>query len=593
MNNDHNQEPSFGSTIKVVTSDRKDAYLYDASGIKQKQTKRNGESLTVFEVKQINDKTFYRVGDQKSWLLKNDTNYGTVLSQNDETTGQKDADKYNLSVKNGLVLEHGSSIPGSKGMHKVFKNSKDFPGNTKYEWVYPPDTSQNKYTNAKIKVIFPDGSFKERKVHYLISHSQSPEQSKKDVSNVVPHLTPADPHPSEQNASGIRNLTLKDFNFDFLKNNIVVGDALSKNVKQAVELYEHGFYSQMANTIRKGLESFTDQLLNLNQINPGENWNSANLNNKLGYIAHLRLLPKRMMDLCFSIKNYGNIGSHNSKAIFNHTSALANLKQYHDLLVYLTNTYQDEKWPYVDLQITDDQAKHPNWYKKSQLNPIGVSTYKEYVEDKERPVRQPTRPVQVVATPPSPEVQKNISQLKKKTGQGMKILISCFAAIGVIVLAGIGYEVYQMMNPNNSPQSQVTTKQPKTLKEKAAVLSTKQLIALSLIYADRNDDSKLDSNWQNIYDAVSNNNYNIGRYDSYTFGDATVTAQGKNYIYLFEKGVGIGYQDKGSQRLVSFFDANESEPVRAYDYQMLEVVNSMKKINSLAKKLVFTDESES
>lgn len=76
-------------------------------------------------------------------------------------------------------MEHGSSIPGSKGMHKVFKNSKDFPGNTKYEWVYPPDTSQNKYTNAKIKVIFPDGSFKERKVHYLISHSQSPEQSKK------------------------------------------------------------------------------------------------------------------------------------------------------------------------------------------------------------------------------------------------------------------------------------------------------------------------------------------------------------------------------------------------------------------------------
>ena len=130
------------------------------------------------------------------------------------------------------------------------------------------------------------------------------------------------------------------------------------------------------------------------------------------------------------------------------------------------------------------------------------------------------------------------------------------------------------------------------MKEKAANLSVKQLLALSLIYAKRNDDSKFDNNWQGVYDVLSNNNYNVGRYDSYTFGDATVSAQGQNYIYVFEKGIGLGYQDKGNQKLISFFDADESEPVRVYDYQMLEVVNNLSAVKKLAKKLVFTNESE-
>lgn len=95
-----------------------------------------------------------------------------------------------------------------------------------------------------------------------------------------------------------------------------------------------------------------------------------------------------------------------------------------------------------------------------------------------------------------------------------------------------------------------------------------------------------------MYDNLSNNNYNVGRFNSYTFGDATVSAQGQNYIYVFEKGVGLGYQDKGKQKLVSFFDADTDEPVRAYDYQMLQVVNNMSKVKKLAKKLVFTNEFE-
>lgn len=35
-----------------------------------------------------------------------------------------------------------------------------------------------------------------------------------------------------------------------------------------------------------------------------------------------------------------------------------------------------------------------------------------------------------------------------------------------------------------------------------------------------------------------------------------------------------------------------SDPVRVYDYQILEDVNNMSKVKKLANKITFTDESE-
>ena len=165
-----------------------------------------------------------------------------------------------------------------------------------------------------------------------------------------------------------------------------------------------------------------------------------------------------------------------------------------------------------------------------------------------------------------------------KMSVGMKILIACFAVAGIIILTGIGYEVIKMVN---APINYTAQTSKSSLKERAAKLTIKQLLALSLIYANRNDDSKLNSNWQSIYDYASNNNYNIGRFPRYTFGNATV-----------EKGIGVGYQDKKGQRLVSFFDKDMSDPVRVYDYQILEDVNNMSKVKKLANKITFTDESE-
>lgn len=459
-------------------------------------------------------------------------------------------------------------------MRKVFKNADSFPEGTNYEWAIVPNTSENKYTNGKIRITFPDGSFKERKVHYLIAHNKI--TTNKQLSQVKPKKSSLD-----QSQEIIKNLPPKDFDFDFITQNQIVG-RFDKIIAETLHLYEQGLYDQMSNTIRKGLEIYVDELLYLNQINPGTGWQMSSLSNKLAYVAYLHLLPKRMLDLCFSIKNYGNIGSHYTKAGVNQVSALADLRQYHDLLVYLVNTYNEETWPYADVQIIDEQSKHPSWYRKPNINPIGVATYQEYLTQKNRAQNPVTQPQQESVT---------LQPKKSKMSQGMKILISCFMVMGVAILASIGYELYQLAN-NNSTKTEVVQDKPLTTKEKAVKLSVKQLLALSLIYAERNDDSKFDSNWQSIYDNLSNNNYNIGRYDSYTFGDATVSAQGQNYIYVFEKGLGLGYQDKGNQKLVSFFDTDESEPVRVYDYQMLEVVNNMSAVKKLAKKLVFTNESE-
>ena len=559
-------EPGFGAKVKVVTINGVAAHLHNERGEMQFQTEPNGTILSIFEAKEINGQVYYRVGDQKAWLAKADTNYATQL--------KRDADQYNVSIKNGLVIEQNSPVPGFKGMRKVFKDADSFPKGTTFKWIDAPNTNENKYTNGKIKITFPDGSFKERKVHYLIAHNQA-------VANKQNFQAKNQSLSRTFNRSGanIKNLPPKDFDFDFLKQNEIMS-RFDKNVDETLNLYEQCLYDQMSNTIRKGIEIYVDELMQLNQINPGTSWQMANLSNKLAYVAYLHLLPKRMLDLCFSVKNYGNIGSHYTVASVNQVSALADLRQYHDLLIYLVNAYGYEAWPYADVQITDEQNKHPLWYKKPNINPAGIATYQEYLAYKNDSKGNFN--------------QTQSDQLKNeklKMGQSMKILISCFVAVGIVIIIGIGYEIYQLAN-NNSTKTEVVQDKAPTMKEKAANLSVKQLLALSLIYAKRNDDSKFDNNWQGVYDVLSNNNYNVGRYDSYTFGDATVSAQGQNYIYVFEKGIGLGYQDKGNQKLVSFFDADESEPVRVYDYQMLEVVNNLSAVKKLAKKLVFTNESE-
>ncbi|GAA3639061.1 hypothetical protein GCM10022297_16580 [Lactobacillus hamsteri] len=613
---DCSKEPTLREKVKIVSSNGQDVNLYNSAGVKQTHTRKNGEVVSVFEVKEINGKIFYRIGGQTEWLAKEDTNWNkahvekeskglsrftnndlseNVLPDSKQKHESQNSNKanYDLSVKKGLVIAKGSPVPAEKDLKKVFKNGKDFPEDTKYQWIYPPDTDQNKYTNAKIKVIFPDGTTGERSVHYSIQNNAQnsiqtknptkPVEAKKALPNSQPEFV--NPQP-------------EDLDFSFIANNSLM-KPFYNSINEALTLYKQAFYKQMSNTIRQGLEMITDDLLSLNQINPGPDWNRAILSNQLGYIAHLRLLPQRIMNLCFSIKNYGNIGSHNNKvARFNQASALADLQQYHDLLVYLVNTYQhpSKLVAYADIQITDEQNKHRNWYQKPRLNPVNIISFRDYMYQKDHPVpkktqpviiQQPTQPIQITqAIPVQPEPEPS-----RKMGKGMKFLTWCFAIIGIIVLAGIGYEFLQL----NSNQSQNSSQQAKTsIKSQARNLTNKQTVALSLVYADM----KLDGQWQSAYDQVESSNYNVSRYKDYTFGDATVTAQGKNYVYVLEKDVGFGFQDKSNgDRLVTFFDPDQNDPkdnpVHVYTYQMLRQIKSngeWNKVKKIANELSFTDE---
>ena len=96
-------EPGFGAKVKVVTINGVAAHLYNERGEMQFQTEPNGTILSIFEAKEINGQVYYRVGDQKAWLAKADTNYATQL--------KRDADQYNVSIKNGLVIEQNSPVP--------------------------------------------------------------------------------------------------------------------------------------------------------------------------------------------------------------------------------------------------------------------------------------------------------------------------------------------------------------------------------------------------------------------------------------------------------------------------------------------------
>lgn len=78
MDKNHKTDPQFKDTIIVMTENGAPAYLYNAQGQQQNKTEKNGTKLTAFEVKKISERTFYRVGDQSSWILKSDTNYGHI-----------------------------------------------------------------------------------------------------------------------------------------------------------------------------------------------------------------------------------------------------------------------------------------------------------------------------------------------------------------------------------------------------------------------------------------------------------------------------------------------------------------------------------
>lgn len=144
-----------------------------------------------------------------------------------------------------------------------------------------------------------------------------------------------------------------------------------------------------------------------NKIVLSNEWRRANLSNKLGYIAYLRILPQKIMDVYFSIKNYGNIGSHHNKeADFNKASALADLQQYHDLLIYLVNTYDVAQLTYADVQISDDQNKHPNWYRRKDIDPNKVVSFAQYMYQKTHPQPKITPPVQNTIPAPVPEPVK-------------------------------------------------------------------------------------------------------------------------------------------------------------------------------------------
>lgn len=609
---DRTKEPKFGTKVKVI----KTASLFNAVGIKQNGVQNANTEVTVFEAKEISGKVYYRIGGQNQWIEKTATNWQidkpqpvitaekktkesrftkTNLSEDilsaanqdqmiQVTQPKKDIEKYDLAVKKGLALQKGSSVPSKKEIRKIFKDGKKFPAATKFEWVYEPDTAQNKYTNAKVKVIFPDGSFKEHSVHYniLIPNKPKIQQTNPSLNKQAAVAQPV----NQGNSTTVKfvNSEPQDLNFSFIKTIPLLAPFL-RNMDEALRLYQQAYYKQMSNTIRQGLELLTDQLLKLNQINPGYEWQNANLSNQLGYIAFLKILPQRIMNLCFSIKNYGNIGSHhNTVAQFNQASALTDLQQYHDLLAYLANTYQNngQKIVYADVQLTDEQSKHRNWYQRPRIN-SNYLTFAQYLNRKNNPVQR-TQPVPKKTQPPVVPAQnpKPAAANKEKMGKGMKTILGVFALIGIALLCGIGYEVYHMYN--KPAQNYAVNQSSGTTKQQAQNLNRDQQVALSILYANL----KLDPVWQEAYNSMTDNGDEVERYSQYKFGNATVSVQGNNYIYVLEKEVGFGFKDENGGRTVSFFTSDSNNTATIYQmYKAIKKAGYADQINRLAKKIKY------
>lgn len=306
--------------------------------------------------------------------------------------------------------------------------------------------------------------------------------------------------------------------FSFVSGSQLLTD-LTSTVEQGLDLYRQGFYEQMATTLRQGLEVVTDLLAQLNSLPTGPDWQRANLSLRLGYFGVLHLLPRRILTQAFSIKNFGNLGSHaNSQVDFNQMSALADLRQLHDLLAYLVNTYEKQAEKYDDIKIQEEAKARPTWYQQPQLKQP-VLSFGQYLLNRDKH-------------------WQNKEAGPKKVRRRWPIWAGIVA--GVLILAGILGAA--LAKPSDHQAS---------VSEEAAILTDKQRVALGLVYARHN----LDQNWQRLH---LQGKVKVRACRHYTFSNVEVSTQGGNQIYVIKPQQGLAVAHRQGKLFIVFFDQGQA-----------------------------------
>lgn len=154
------------------------------------------------------------------------------------------------------------------------------------------------------------------------------------------------------------------YDFDFAKNTALLRP-LRRDTNTIVSLYQAQNYEDELIHLRKGEEKLVNYVYQIENIDLSlfpHGWSQATLGDKLNHLREMKLFPYKIMDLFYDIKHLGNAAVH-SGGKFTQDQGQQGLAAWHDLLVFLVNTYSGGHLRYAKAAIEEEYINNQaTWY---------------------------------------------------------------------------------------------------------------------------------------------------------------------------------------------------------------------------------------
>jgi hypothetical protein len=171
---------------------------------------------------------------------------------------------------------------------------------------------------------------------------------------------------------------MTSYDFDFLKKSRLLRS--QRNVTNKIlTLYKQADWPDLAVNLCKAEESLIDLLYQVEHLDLTyfrQGFKQASLSQKLDHFRSQGFYPYKIMDLFYDIKRLGNQAAHPGTEISAEQARKA-LAAYHDLLVFIVNTYEGQRAEYASSVIQQEFIHHQaDWYRPRD-NQLQVSKVEE------------------------------------------------------------------------------------------------------------------------------------------------------------------------------------------------------------------------
>lgn len=157
---------------------------------------------------------------------------------------------------------------------------------------------------------------------------------------------------------------MASYDFNFVKDSTLLRP-LRKETNKIVNLYEAQNYEDELIHLRKASEKLVNYVYRLENVDLSlfpYGWGQATLSDKLNHLRELKIFPYKIMDLLYDLKHLGNAAVH-ADASFSKKQGQQGLRSWHDLLVFLANSYDGQKLRYASGVIEEEFIAHQaDWY---------------------------------------------------------------------------------------------------------------------------------------------------------------------------------------------------------------------------------------